>query len=188
MKKINIYFFQPILFFSLFLSLACSSKLPVYPLKLDKNFSLLSHEDKVFQIDDLYKKISLLYFGFTRCPSVCPQNLQRIQKAQNLIGMKKNKLQTLMITVDPEYDSPKVLRKYFSAYDMKVLGLWCKKDELEDISKKFGASFFAVKDKKQKHFIEHSAYIFLLDKKAQLRYFFPHEDSPQKIASVIRRL
>ena len=178
----------PFLLIVLSLSLACHSDLPIYPLKLDKTFSFTSHENKTFEIQDLHSRISLIYFAFTRCPSICPENLRRIQRAQKLIGLKKNQLQSLMITIDPEYDSPAVLKKYLNGYDMNILGLWCRKDRLENISKKFGASFFSASDKKAEHQIEHSAHIFLLDKKAQLRYFFRREDSPQKIASMIRRL
>ena len=176
-------------FLSFFLQqFACTSRLPLYPLHLDKSFRLKSHEGKVFQSKDLHSKISLLFFGFTRCPSVCPENLKRIQRAQDFLGLKKTQVQSLMISLDPEYDSPQVLKKYLSSYKMNVLGLWCKNKELEHISKKFGASFLAAHGEQVGHFIQHSSHIFLLDKKAQLRYIFRMEDSPQKIASIIRRL
>ena len=180
-------------FFSFFLLLACQAELPVYPLKLDNSFVLSTHEGQIFRKKDLYDKITLLYFGFTRCPTICPQNLQRIQKAQELIGLKKKQLQTLMLSVDPEYDKPAVLKQYLSAYKMNVLGLWAEAEQLKRISKNFGlASHFAKQRGKksgERHSsIEHSSYIFLLDKKARFRYLFRMDASVQKIASIIRRL
>ena len=181
--------FFGLIFLSSFLFGACGTKLPVYPLSLGKSFRLSSHEGKIFETKDLYSKITLLYFGFTRCPSVCPENLKRIQKAQEFLGLKRAQLQILMISVDPEYDSPQLLKEYLSGYKMNVLGLWCQSEGLARISKQFGASFSAIAGEgAPEHFIDHSSHIFLLDKKAQLRYLFSREDSPQKIASIIRRL
>ena len=186
----RIRFFLPLL---LFICLGCQKALPFYPLGglgerdgLGENFQLLNHERKDFSSQNLHGKINLLYFGFTRCPSVCLHNLKRLQGAYKLLGFRKRSLQILMVTVDPEHDTPEVLKNYLAPYEIGAVGLWGPLEKIRPLSRKFGALFSPAKG--EEHFIEHSAHIFLLDKKAHVRYLFNREDSSQKIANVVRRL
>ncbi len=163
---------------------ACARELPTYPIEVD--FQLIDQNRKAFTSQDLQNKISLFFFGFTRCPSVCLHNSKRLEATYQLLSFRKNFIQMFMVSIDPEYDSPEIMGKYFQGYKAPLFGLWGPFEKIEKMSQKFGS--LIAPSPKAEHFIEHSTYIFLLDKKAFVRHLFRREDLPQKMASTIRRL
>ena len=178
------FFFSP-------LALCSEQKIPIYPIQSD--FSLTDHDGKEFRLSQLKGKTILLYFGFTKCPDVCPQILSRIQKAYRLLGLKKYLLRTVMITLDPKYDQPEVLKKYLSNYSISALGLHGSPDEIQRIQKQYGAvvqyaAEYGTLDKHHVGHISHSAYIFLLDPESRVRFLFRPNDTPRKMAGIIRQV
>ncbi len=192
----------------IFFSNACTKELPVIP--IDTNFSLIDHNGKAFKTSDLHGKITLLYFGFTRCPDFCPNTLNRLEKVASIMSFRSNYLQVALVSVDPKHDTPEILSKYIAPYKMNLVGLWANENELKTISKNFGAGITPARygsehgtehgtghreghraqrvDQDKDHFIAHSDYVFLLDKKARLRYIFRQGDLAPKIANTLRRL
>ena len=180
-----------LIFFFSHLAFCSQKKIPIYPIESD--FSLTDHDRKEFRLSQLKGKTILLYFGFTKCPDVCPQILSRIQRVYRLLGLKKHLLQTIMITLDPEYDQPKVLKKYLSNYNISALGLHGSTDKIQRIQKQYGSVVqYAVEagtfDKHQVGHISHSTHIFLLDPESRVRFLFRPNDSPRKMAGIIRQV
>lgn len=179
------------------LPVACQKELPFYPIKAD--FTLKDDTENKFVFhDSMSKKITLLFFGFTRCPTVCPQTLKRIEKVSRMVGTKRNILQTFMVSVDPEYDSPRILKQYLESYKINVRGLWGSGSQIKKVMQQFGASIMSLSTVPNHTHLKHgssasvnphhSSHIFLIDKKGRVRSFFRQEDSPQKIATAIRGL
>ncbi len=186
--SVRLFFLMPIalLFFLSFALLSCQASLPFYPLDI-ANLQFQDHHGQDFHMRQAAKRITLLHFGFTRCPSICPDNFRRLQKLYSLLDFAQSKLGVLFITVDPEYDSPAVLRKYLSAYaNIKALGLWVNKKELRSVSQSFHVNF--GESARTEHVIDHSSHIFLIDRELRVRYFFRQDDSPYKMARIVRRL
>ncbi len=167
--------------------LGCSKPLPVFPLNTEENFQLKTQENHAFELADFKSnKIKLVYFGFTRCPEVCPKTMERLEKLNKILGIRASSIQIFFVTIDPEYDTPIILKKFLSKYSMRVTGLTGAKEEIKKISNMF-ASFFIDKEERQ-NFEEHNTQIFLLDYQTRLRSFIKKEESPQKIATLIRSL
>ncbi len=175
-----------IILFPLLFFISCQRDLPVYP--IDTDFELTDHYNRAFQMKNLKGQVVLIFFAFTRCPSTCPRNLRRLEKVYNILGFRGHDLKTLMITVDPDYDVPRVLKAYLNSYKIDILGLWGKPEQIGKVMRAFGASVYPAKEANAHHQIDHSDHIFLLDKQAKVRYFFKYTDPPQKMVKIIRTL
>ena len=166
----------------LFLFSLCGPALKVYP--TNTQFSLIDQNGNNVSDSDLKGKNTLLFFAFTRCPSVCPNNFARLKKLHSLLGYKKKFIQYLMITVDPSYDTSKTLKNYLKNYNFPVKALTGKEKEIQTILKNFHLPL----EKKKKNIIHHSSRFFLLDKNFKLRYIFNESNSVQFVLSIIRTL
>ena len=179
--------------------LACNrTSLPIYSHRLD--FQLKNIAGVNFGQPELKKQVSLVYFGFTTCPTVCPKTLKKIQVAYQRLGRsqrwRRGASRVLFITVDPKVDTAKKMQTYLSAYfsDIQGLsydGLYGTEMELQEAARQFQTSFTprahrADTESSSSHPIAHSSYIFLVDREAQVRHIFRPSDSAAKIARVIR--
>ena len=101
-------------------------------------FSLTNHCGDPVTPDTYLGKYVLVSFGFTNCAVVCPRALKRTSEALRLLGsVATEKLAVLYITVDPERDTPEVLKRYLSAFDGDIIGLTGSREQLDDVMAKF---------------------------------------------------
>ena len=87
------------------------------PPSIGGRFTLISQDGRPLTDADFRGKNTLVFFGFTNCPDVCPLTLNNISRAMVLLGADANKIQPLFISVDPLRDTPNVLRKYLKHFD-----------------------------------------------------------------------
>ena len=91
---------------------------------LRSEFELVDQDGRTVRGEDLHGRWQLVFFGFTACPDICPTTLTNVTAALEELGPEASrKLQPLLITVDPERDTPPVLKEYLSAFDPRILGL-----------------------------------------------------------------
>ena len=86
------------------------------------DFGLTSHRNEPYSLADSRDQVVLLLFGFTHCPDVCPQTLETIQAVSHQIGDRAYQVQPLFITVDPERDTPEILRAYCTTLTSRSSG------------------------------------------------------------------
>src|SRR3712207_9512812 len=86
-------------------------------------FELVDQTGKTVRDEDFEGKWQLVFFGFTSCPDICPTTLANVTAALEQLGPTAEKLQPLLITVDPERDTPPVLKEYLTAFDPRILSL-----------------------------------------------------------------
>src|SRR5690606_8592521 len=92
-------------------------------------FQLKDADGNVRTLEDFEGKVVMMFFGFTQCPDVCPTALVNATQIKSLLGEKGDDLQVLFITVDPERDTPEVLREYTQAFDPSFIGLYGNAEE-----------------------------------------------------------
>jgi len=102
-----------------------------------KEFALLDPDGKERRLSDFRGKAVLLFFGFLQCPDVCPTTLTRAAEVKRLLGADGERLQILFVTVDPERDTPDVLREYTAAFDADVLGLYTTAEKTREVADAF---------------------------------------------------
>ena len=88
-----------------------------------KDFHLIDHNGQSRQLADFRGKAVVVFFGFTHCPDACPTTLAEIAGALKQLGPGADRVQVLMVTVDPERDTPEILKQYVTALDPHFLGL-----------------------------------------------------------------
>lgn len=142
-----------------------------------------------FKFDDFKGKLSLVYFGFTHCPDVCPNTLVQIQQALNLLApTEAEAVQFFFVTVDPARDTPQRLREYLSHFDPSFKALIAEPQQLQQIAKSFNVFYHQVPGPAGFYTMEHSAYVFVLDKAAESVLLFSEGTPPDKMAADLKKL
>ena len=162
--------------------LGCSSKSPEYstvltkPLKLDE-FMLTADDDSVFSNQSLKDKWSLLFFGYTHCPDVCPLTLHQLAQANKELADKLDSTPNIiMVSVDPDRDTSEILQKYVRSFGENVSGVTGKNEELDKLTSQLGIFYKANKHEGENYSVNHSAAVILINKNAEFHAVFsaPH--------------
>lgn len=148
-------------------------------------FSLTDQNGKKVNSSDFRGKQMLVYFGFTSCMDICPTDLALITDVINKLGDKAN-IAPIFITVDPERDTVEQMKKYMENFSPKIIALTGTKEETNAV-----ASAYRVYHKKAQsestngYNVDHSGFIYLMDKDGNYLAHFSHEQSAEEIASKI---
>lgn len=150
-------------------------------------FRLKDADGKVRTLEDFKGKVVLMFFGFTQCPDVCPTALVNASQIKSLLGADGDKLQVLFITVDPERDTPEVLREYTHAFDPSFIGLYGNDQETAEVAKAYRV-FYAKVPTGNSYTMEHTALTYVFDTQGTLRMALRHEQTPEQSAEDIRKV
>ena len=147
-------------------------------------FSLTSHAGKRVTEKDFAGKYMLIYFGFTNCPDVCPSGLQVMAAAIDKLGAKAQRIVPILITVDPERDTPEQLAKYVTQFHPRLVGLTGTEQEIREVAKAFRVYYSKVKDPKSTagYTVDHSALFLLMDGDNKYVAHFTHGTSVDAMA------
>ncbi|WP_243369760.1 SCO family protein [Microvirga solisilvae] len=127
-------------------------------------FRLTSHEGKPFTDADLKGKPFAVFFGFTHCPEVCPTTLYDLTQDLESLGKDSDKLRVAFISVDPEQDTPELMKTYLSSFDPRIVGLTGTNEEIAAVAKAYKIYYRKVPTDSG-YTMDHSATIFLMDSK-----------------------
>ena len=125
------------------------------------DFHLLDESGQPFSSAQLQGRPTLLYFGFTHCPDVCPTTLAKLAQVKKTAGLSG--LRVLLVTVDPERDTPSVLSQYVHAFDPQFIGLTGDAGAIRKLAADFGVAMARVELPGGDYTMDHSAAVFLLD-------------------------
>ena len=125
-------------------------------------FRLTSHEGKPFTDADLKGKPFAVFFGFTHCPEVCPTTLYDLTQDLEALGSDADRLRVAFITVDPEQDTPDLMRTYLSSFDPRIVGLTGTPEEVAAVAKAYKIYYRKVPTDSG-YTMDHSATVFLMD-------------------------
>ena len=150
-------------------------------------FELTMHTGERVTQEDFKGKPSLVYFGFTYCPDVCPGTLVAINNAYERLPEGMDHPQTLLISVDPERDTPEVLADYVSsnAFPDGLVGLTGTPEEIEAVANEFSAAFTRVETPESvaEYTMDHTSLIYVMDEDWKLATFFSETiNNPDEIA------
>lgn len=159
----------------------------------DPQTTLLEGIDgKVVNIfDDQDQRIRVIYFGFTRCPDVCPTSLAMLSAAlKQLPPTELNKIRPMFITLDPERDSGDDAQKYAHYFHPSIEGFSGSLDTISTLAHRYGVVFqkTELKDSALKYTIDHSSYFYFVAPDGSLLKKVPHTLNPQPIIVAIEQL
>jgi protein SCO1/2 len=140
--------------------------------------SLVDQSGQPFTAQSLKGHPTLLFFGFTHCPDVCPTTLARL--VQVVKAAKVPDLKVLLVSVDPERDTPELLERYVHAFSPDFGGVTGKPEEIERLAKEFGVAIAKVDMGGGEYTVDHSAVVSLLNRQGQRVAVFtpPYEPAP----------
>ncbi len=152
------------------------------------DFTLQSADGPV-SLKDLRGKVVLLYFGYTKCPDVCPTSLSFMTQALNeMTDEELEKVQSLFISVDPKRDTVESLKEYVSYFHSNFIGITGTEQEAADVAALYGAKYYEVELKGSAfgYSVNHSSVIYLITPDGELRFIFPHGTSPVVVLEAVR--
>lgn len=175
-------------YFWIFLFLAfCSRKTEFLDLALAGDFHLLNTRTGKYQSRQELPLPALLFIGYTSCPDVCPLTMAQLKKLYEKEKKLYEKLSVLFLSVDPKRDEPKRLNEYLAHFKLPAYGLTGTKTEIDKAVQILGAHYEISSQKSALgYLIDHSAYIYLLDKDGKVRYLFPHQEKEEVMLKVLR--
>ena len=154
-----------------------------------KSLELTDHTGRPRRLEDFRGKAVVLFFGFTRCPDVCPTTLADAAQAMKQLGPDADRVQVLLVTVDPERDTQEALAKYVPAFDPRFLGLRGDLEATRRAAREFKVYFEKRAGKTpQDYAIDHSAQSYVLDPQGRLRLFVRHDRIAADLAEDLRVL
>ena len=154
-----------------------------------KDIGIADTSGQIRRIEGFKDQVTLVFFGFTRCPDVCPSTLMRLRQVRDALGDDAGKLQVLLVSVDPERDTPDRLEAYVKNFDPSFIGLRPEPAELEKVIKAFHAIAVKVPTADGKDYtVDHSATIYVYDRRNQLRLIAQPDIAIEAFAADLRRL
>ena len=136
---------------------------------------------------DFRGKLVVLYFGFTYCPDVCPTDLLVIGNLIRSLGPDGERVQPVFVTLDPARDTPEVLRAYVASFHPRFVALTGSEDEIRRVATSYKVYFEKVKPPGvSTYLIEHTAYVFLLDREGRFVTLFPPGTPPERMGVMVK--
>ena len=150
-------------------------------------FALVDHTGTQRTDQDFRGKVVLIYFGFTFCPDVCPTDLQQIGLALDRLGSLATEVQPLFITLDPKRDTPEHLAEYVPSFHKDIVGLSGSATAIRAAADAYKVYYREVgRQGGSDYTIDHSAFLYLMDRDGQFIGFLPPGTSADRIAETLR--
>ncbi len=151
--------------------------------------AMLDHNGKPRSIKDFAGKVVVLFFGYTQCPDVCPTSMAELAEVKKLLGKDGDKLQGLFITIDPERDTPEVLKAYMGNFDPTFLAMRTTPDKLAAVAKDFKTYYKKAPGRTETSYtMDHSAGSYVFDTKGNVRLYTRYGSGAAALASDIALL
>ena len=154
-----------------------------------RDFSLIDYNGQQRSLKDFAGRIVVVFFGYTQCPDVCPTTLTEMVEIKKVLGADSQKLQALFVTLDPERDTPEVLKAYMTNFDPGFLALVPRPDQLPALAKDFKVYYKRVEGKTPTSYtLDHSAGSYIYDTRGRLRLYTRYGTGAAPLAKDIQQL
>ena len=154
-----------------------------------RDFKLTDHNGKTRTLADFRGKVVAIFFGYTHCPDVCPTTLADFAAALRELGPLGDKVQVLFVTVDPERDTPEMLREFVPAFDPRFLGMVTDAANLKSLAHEYKVVYQKTGVKApDDYLIDHSAGTYVYDPQGKLRLLVAYGSGPDDIAQDLKTL
>ncbi len=156
------------------------------------DFSLADHQGRPFSLDNLRDRWSLLFFGYTYCPDVCPTTLTNLKNVTSMLAdheRVEHPLQVVFVSVDPERDTTEKLSSYVSYFDPGFIGITGTHEEIRKLTRHLGVLYVKHAAKPgDAYLVDHTAAILLINPRGELRALFSPPHDTQLIADGVKRI
>jgi protein SCO1/2 len=152
------------------------------------NFELDAAQGKV-RLQDLQGDLVMLYFGYTFCPDVCPATLGELANALDILGSDAKNVQVIMISVDPERDTPEILAEYVEHFHFSFMGVTGTPEQIAQVAALYGIFYEAHEGTAATgYLVDHTASVMVIDQDGHLKLVFPFGTAAEEIAEDLEHL
>ena len=129
-----------------------------------------------------------IFFGFTHCPEICPTTMADMAALMARLGPEAKDFRIYFVSVDPERDTPEVLRSYLASFEPNVVGLTGTPDEIAKVAKEFRAYYRKVPLDGGDYTMDHSAFVYLMGKDGGFRSVIGYQEKPDRALNKLKTL
>ncbi|WP_223805379.1 SCO family protein [Tsuneonella flava] len=151
-------------------------------------FSLTAPDGSTVTDQTLSGKPFAIFFGFTRCPDVCPTTLSRLAQLRKRMGADGDKFQIVFVSVDPGYDSPEDIGRYVDLFGTPIIGLTGSDEAIAEVAAAYHAFYEKVPVEGGDYTIDHTAAVYLMDADGKLQSIIDYHESPDASLAKLERL
>ncbi|MDG1436602.1 MAG: SCO family protein [Rickettsiaceae bacterium] len=152
-------------------------------------FVLTDHNGNEFNSDMMKGKLSLIYFGFTYCPDICPTSLQKLTQVLSTLDKYQIEVMPIFITIDPSRDKPALLKEYLGHFHPNLLGLTGSEEQIKEVADLYKVFYAKAEDDstdKDKYMLDHTSFVYLMDKNGKYMKHFYMSSTPEEMIEYIR--
>ena len=183
------------LFIAALLLVACGPAKPVFRnsditgAEFGKSFALTDHAGKPRTLADFQGKVVVMFFGYTRCPDVCPTTMAELKQVLAKLGDDAKRVQVLFVTLDPERDTQALLSQYVPSFDPGFLGLYGDVESTAKVAREFKVFYQKVPGSRPDNYtLDHTASSYVFDAQGRLRLLVKHGNGGEALVEDLRTL
>ena len=152
------------------------------------SIDLVDHNGFAFKSSSFKQQPSLIFFGFTHCPEVCPTTLSELSEIANNLKTNINSTNIIFITLDPERDTQKHLKEYIQYFDKNIIGVTGSIKDLKKMANNLNVFFEKKLTSKSNYILNHTATVFMIDKEGNYRGTIAWGENKKSIMQKIIKL
>lgn len=152
------------------------------------DFTLTNQDGIIVSDKDFRGRVMMVFFGFTHCPDMCPTTAAAYTKILESLGDKASAVAPIFISVDPQRDTQAVLKEYLSNFDKRIIGLTGTDEQLKQVASVYKAYFAKSKNATGDETVDHSGFIYIMDKNGAYVQHFPYDANVQDITNAVSNL
>ena len=154
-----------------------------------RKLELPDADGKPRTLADWKGKVTVVFFGYTQCPDVCPTTMTDLAAIRKALGADGDKLQSVFVTIDPERDTPEVLKAYVANFGPGVVALRGNAEQTAAAAKEFKVFYAKVPGRNGGPYtMDHSAASFVFDPAGRVRLYVPYGGDTKKFAADLKQL
>tara|TARA_B100001113_G_scaffold196899_1_gene161355 strand:- start:110 stop:718 length:609 start_codon:yes stop_codon:yes gene_type:complete len=150
--------------------------------------NLIDHNGQPFKSATLKNKPSLLFFGFTNCPEICPTTLADLSEITKKITLNDDSINIIFVTLDPKRDNKEHLKDYIEYFDGNIIGVTGNKIEIKEFADNWGVFYETIKTTDNNYTLNHTATVFMIDKLGNFRGTISWGENESSIIQKINNL
>ena len=150
-------------------------------------FNLIDQSGKPITDQDMKGRPFLVFFGYTHCPDICPTTLFEMSEVLHALGKDADRINALFITVDPERDTPAVMKDYLSSFDPHLRGATGDAKAIDAVERAYRVYAKKVPTDHGDYSMDHTALVYLMDKQGHFVAPFKLDRKPAEVAADLRR-
>jgi protein SCO1/2 len=151
-------------------------------------FKLASSTGGELSSDDLKGRPFIVFFGFTRCPEICPTTISDISSWLDALGPDGKQIKALFVSIDPERDSVASMKDYLSSFNDQIVGLTGTPEQIAQVAKEYRVYYAKHPLKDGDYTMDHSAVIYLMDRQGNFAGTLTYGDKAEDAVAKLKRL